>query len=177
MIIVFEGQDGLGKTTQALLLAKKLGCEYIKLPNEKVFSGQILRKILNKELPFEPASFQALQVIDKMLAAKEILAAEAESGFVILDRFLLSSIAYGKADGLPEDWIDDINKFLLKPDVTFLFEGESFKLDKDIYGSKEHQAKVAEIYTTCDDPSIVHINANRDIDAIHREICARVNWA
>jgi dTMP kinase len=174
MIIVFEGPDGFGKTTQALMLAQALKCAYVKLPNEKIFSGQILRKILNKELPFEPVSFQALQIIDKMTSAKEILELEKQSGFVILDRFLLSSIAYGRADGLPADWIEEINSYLLKPDITFLFEGKSFKLDKDIYGSVEHQKKIAEIYASFNDPSIIRINANRDIDVIHEEIVNRI---
>ena len=147
MIIAFEGADRLGKTTQAKLLAEKLNCKYIKFPNEELYSGKIIRRILNKELPFEPTSFQALQTLNKLESVNAIKKANKKDGNVVLDRYSLSCIVYGVADGLPEEWVLATNEYLIQPDLTFIMFGIPFETDNDIYGDKEHQEKIQELYS------------------------------
>ncbi|EQD47845.1 Thymidylate kinase-like protein, partial [mine drainage metagenome] len=41
---------------------------------------------------------------------------------VITDRYFFSTIAYGKASGLDEDWLREVNGRFIKPDITFVFD-------------------------------------------------------
>jgi len=140
MIIAFEGADKLGKTTQAKLLAEKLNCKYIKFPNEELYSGKIIRQIINKELPFEPVSFQALQTMNRLETFENI---DFEQLY-IFDRYKLSGVVYGLADGLPEEWIREVCDLLPDPDYTIVFTGESYGKDSDIYGEKQY--KIRQLY-------------------------------
>lgn len=140
MIIAIEGIDNTGKTTQAKLLAERSGWTYIKFPNENLYSGKIIRKIINKELPFEPASFQALQILNRF----ETFARFDPEGKYIFDRYKLSGIIYGLADDLPEEWIRETCDFLPDPDITIILSGKPHREDADIYGEK--QEKINELY-------------------------------
>lgn len=139
-IIAFEGKDKLGKTTQAKLIAEKLGWTYIKFPNEELYSGKIIRSILNEEMPFGAASFQALQILNRLETFERL----NPNGYYIFDRYTLSGIVYGLADGLPEEWIREVCGLLPAPDFTLVFMGDPFGDDSDIYGKK--QEKIAQLY-------------------------------
>lgn len=141
-IIAIEGADRLSKSTQAKLLSEKLGWIYIKFPNEDYYSGKIIRKILKEELPFEPVSFQALQILNRFETFEHL---DPTQNYVF-DRYKLSGIVYGLADGLPEEWIREICDLLPDPEITIVFFGHPFGEDTDIYGSKEHQSKISKIY-------------------------------
>ena len=141
-IIDIEGHDNSGKSTLAEMLSKSTGYELIKFPNEKLFSGQRIRAILNKKEPFEPASFQALQDSNKM----ETLRRLDPTKTYIFDRYKLSRIVYGRADGLPEDWLRENDELLPDPDVTVILVGISYGNDGDIYSSDKHQEKIKELY-------------------------------
>jgi len=141
-IIAFEGHDNSGKSTLAEMLSKSTGYELIKFPNEKLFSGQRIRAILNKNEPFEPASFQALQDSNK----KETLRRLDPTKTYIFDRFKLSEIVYGLADGLPEEWVRENADLMPDPDVTVILVGVSYGNDGDIYSSDKHQEKIKELY-------------------------------
>jgi len=134
-IIAFEGPDKLGKTTQAKIIAEKLGWTYIKFPNEKYYSGKIIRSILNEEMPFEPASFQALQILNRLETFEHLNPDEN----YIFDRYKLSGIVYGLADGLQEEWIREVCDLLPDPDFTLVFTGKPYGKDSDIYWQKQYE--------------------------------------
>lgn len=177
MIIAVEGADGLGKTTQAKLLAEKLNCKYIKFPNEDKFSGKRIRELLNFEHFFEPASFQALQIINRLESLEMMREAETKDGGIILDRFSLSGIVCGLVDGLPEEWLREVIGFLPTPDLTFLFVGDPYTQDKDVYGDAEKQAKIAELYLkeAKNSPGRIELIYNgKSIEAVHEEILGKL---
>lgn len=66
MITLVEGPDGFGKSTLCALLSDALNAELIKFPNVAFESGKRIYQILNRELPFEPMSFQALQIVNRL---------------------------------------------------------------------------------------------------------------
>jgi len=169
MIIAIEGGDGLGKSCQAKLLAEKLKCKYIKFPNEELWSGKRIRQILNKELPFEPASFQALQIINRLETFENLDPADD----YVFDRGTLSGIVYGCADGLPDEWVKKVCGFVPEADVTFIFYGTPFCKDADIYSDDDYQQKIRDLYMECGSQIngvVYYIGCQGSVEEINRQL-------
>jgi len=126
--IVFEGVDGSGKSTQAKLLA-----EYLKTKGKKViltaeptkgFIGQIIRMILNREIPnVEPRTLALLFTADRAEHLEKIVKPALEKGKVVIsERYYYSTLAYQSSQGLPINWLQEINDFVIEPDLVILLE-------------------------------------------------------
>jgi dTMP kinase len=46
----------------------------------------------------------------------------AAGALVVCDRYRASSVAYGEAQGLDPEWLEDIQRFLPRPDITVLLD-------------------------------------------------------
>ncbi|RMG41886.1 MAG: dTMP kinase [Methanobacteriota archaeon] len=127
LFVAIEGIDGAGKTTMAQLLVqklKKLVSQDIILTSEptKGKIGKLLREYLRMD--------QAQKEVDALLFAAdrvehfhtEILPNLEQGNIVITDRYVYSSYAYQSTQGLPLDWLQEINKFVPLPDVVFLLD-------------------------------------------------------
>ena len=172
MRVVVEGMDRIGKTTQVENLVTRNNWVSVKYPFEGIESGKVIRKILNKELPYEPYSFQALMTINKMETARMLDELEEANDVVLLDRYTPSALAYGSAEGLPGSWLGYINGFCPNVDIIFVLTGEPFAKDVGIYAADEFQQRVKEKYTAFakEYKGVVRINANQDIDDVTRDI-------
>lgn len=169
-IISIEGPDRLGKTTISKLLAERLGYTYIKFPNEDYYSGKIIRQILKRELPFEPASFQALQILNRFETFEHL----DPDGDYIFDRYKLSGIVYALADGLPDEWIRETCNYLPDADYTIVLYGIPYGEDDDIYSAKQNE--IARLYCeeiiTWQYPS-VYVNG-QTVEELYAEIVAKL---
>ena len=166
--VVFGGIDKLGKTTVAEIVCEKLGYRYMKFPNPDSYSGKQLRLILQGKLPFEAASFQALNFVDKLLTPV--------TGKVIGDRYTESAEVYGKSDGLPEEWVDKLNSLLQVPDLTFIFTGIPFSTDNEHYDANEKVVQGYKEYLEKykDNERVIEIKANRPIEEVVNEIISYI---
>jgi dTMP kinase len=126
--IVFEGLDGSGQSTQAGLLKDFLSQEgyqviLTKEPTLDSEAGKKIREVLNKKREMEADSLQELFAKDrKEHLEKTIIPNLREGKIVISDRYFLSSLAYGKANGLALDWLMKLNEQFLLPDLTFILK-------------------------------------------------------
>lgn len=131
--IVFEGLDGCGKTTQLLRFKNDLENHFFKeLKNYKVLMdkeptkgkyGKLIRKILKGKIPaVSNLEMQKLFVADRYAHQKKIIAALSQKKIFLCDRYFMSTIAYGMADGLSKKKLIDMNKNFIKPDLTFIFD-------------------------------------------------------
>jgi dTMP kinase len=131
-LIVFEGAEGAGKTTQIRLLAERLkaariSCIAMREPGGTPV-GDAIRGILLHPGEEITAATEALLFMASRaeLIAREILPALVEGKVVLLDRFFLSTYAYqifGR--GLPETEIRSANRLAtadLVPDLTLLLD-------------------------------------------------------
>lgn len=98
--IVFEGGDGVGKSTQAYLLVDALtghniDAIYMREPGSTV-AGDMLRKLLkDKTVPLtERAQLMVICAARAQLIEETLRPALAKGQWVILDRYLPSTIAY-----------------------------------------------------------------------------------
>lgn len=173
MIIALEGPDKHGKSTVAKKLAEKLKYTYVKFPNTNYYSGTTIYQILEGKLPFEPASFQALQILNRFEAFIDL----DPKGNYIFDRYKLSGIVYGLADNLPEEWIRKVCDLMPDPDVTFVLVGKPHLKDSDIYSSSEYQEKIKDLYlreAKTAGGRIELINNEKSIEAVFSEILGKL---
>jgi dTMP kinase len=121
MLVAFEGIDGAGKTTQSRRLFAKLtelGMRviYTKEPTEGEI-GKILKRALKGEIELDQRTIALLFAADRI----EHMRSLNVDGIVILDRYLLSSLAYQGAF-LPIQWINELNRWVRLPDIVFYLD-------------------------------------------------------
>lgn len=113
LLIAFEGIDGCGKQTQlnkTRLWLESLGfsVQFSHEPNEESSPiGKTIKKILSGEMPMpeEAAEFQRLYVIDRAQdTIAYILPALRKGHIYLIERFALSTIAYGMLSGKPAEF-------------------------------------------------------------------------
>lgn len=116
----------------------------------------------------------------------EILPLLQDGVSVVCDRYDLSSLAYqsataavsGAHDGVLE-WLRSINRYARRPDVTLVLDVDPEVADRrrrarggkcELYEDHELQHRICEAYKNSEmllpDDHIVHINANRPLDAV-----------
>lgn len=124
--IVFEGLDGSGKSTQVDLLLKflrgnKKKVHYTAEPTQYLIGG-LIKSWLANDWKSSSACLQLLFAADRAHhLEKEILPLLKRGVFVICDRYLFSTLAYGGLD-LDVDWLYCINKEFILPDMTFFLD-------------------------------------------------------
>ena len=141
MRIAIEGPDKFGKTLLAHLLSQELDYTYVKFPNEELESGKELRRIINGGLPFDLEAYQELQNKNKLETLDNL-----PDGNYIFDRYKLSEIVYGKANGLQDSVIYKYADRIPDPDITILVVGRPYGTDKDIFSADAYQKRVKELY-------------------------------
>jgi dTMP kinase len=129
-LIVFEGPEGAGKSTQLRLAAEWLslgGAEVVAVrePGGTVLGDEIRRLLLDPASDITPYAEALLFMASRaQLVERELRPALQEGAVVLLDRFFLSTYAYqGVGRGLPDDEIASANRLAtrgLVPDLTLL---------------------------------------------------------
>jgi dTMP kinase len=127
-LIALEGIDGCGKSTQAEMLASRLGALLTFEPGATPLGSQLRSLLLESGLP--PLSDRAealLMAADRAQHVAEVVAPALEEGtWVVTDRFSGSTLAYqgyGRGLDLPElAWLVDWATAGLRPDLTVLIE-------------------------------------------------------
>lgn len=151
--IAFEGVDGSGKSTHAKLLAAYLkgkGHEVVLTAEPtKGFLGQIIRMVLASKLEVSPRTFALLFTADRSEHIDKIIQPNLDAGkIVITERYYYSTLAYQSSQGLNFNWLVDINKFAIDPDLVIMLEIDPddalarIKRDKDIFEVQEFQHDV-----------------------------------
>ena len=128
IFICVEGIDGSGKTTQAHKLVevlKKVGFEavYTTEPSRGMY-GTLLRNHILEGTRRAPVVVEAvLFAVDRVdHVASEVKPLLRKGKVVVSDRYVYSSIAYQGTSGLPTKWLKEINKQVMKPDLSFFID-------------------------------------------------------
>lgn len=129
-LIVFEGAEGVGKTTQAVRLVRVLEdagirCAHLREPGGTSLGESIRSVLLEPFRAITPAAEALLFMASRaQLVADRIRPALAAGDVVVLDRFFLSTYAYQiSARGLPEEDVRAANRLAigdLVPTVTLV---------------------------------------------------------
>jgi dTMP kinase len=164
-LIVFEGGEGSGKSTQLRLLSHALAengvaHQCLREPGGTALGSEVRRLVLEREWEVDARAEALLFMASRaQMVAKELQPAIDRGELVLLDRFFLSTYAYqigGRA--LPEDEVRTANRLAtggLVPDVTLLLN----------FPAEQGLARAAE-------RSAVHDRMEREGEGFHRRVAA-----
>lgn len=124
-LIIVEGIDGSGKSTQLLLLQRWLQSLGLKVFFTEWNSSPLVKKASKagkKKGILTPTTFSLLHATDfaDRLASKIIPPLKA--GMVVLaDRYAFTAFARDAARGVHRDWVRRLYDFSVRPDMAFYF--------------------------------------------------------
>jgi len=173
-LIVFEGGEGTGKSTQLRRLADRLterGVPHrtLREPGGTPLGSEVRRILLHVEDEIEARAEALLFMASRaQLVAREIRPSLERGDWVLLDRFFLSTYAYQIAGrALPEPEVREANRFAtggLVPDLTLLLAlpvqeglaraaGRSATYDRIEATGEAFHARVAEAFAAFAQPA------------------------
>ena len=181
--IVFEGIDGSGKSTHIKILAGKLREKgytvVVTAEPSRDDIGKLIRRYAKRNEGRPPAEAEALLFAAdrKMHLMNVVLPAVKRGQIVISDRYLHSTLAYQGALGLDLDWIMELNRFTVKPDLTILldilpeYSLQRVKRKKTVFEEPDYLRKVRDIYLKyVEKGEMVTVDADRSRKVIQGEI-------
>lgn len=132
MLIVFEGPEGAGKSTQLRLMSEWLvarGRDVVALrePGGTILGDEIRRILLDPESDIVPSAEALLFMASRAQLVERVLRPAIGKGSIVLvDRFFLSTYAYqGAGRGISSDNLVAANAMAtagLTPDLTVLLD-------------------------------------------------------
>lgn len=193
LLIVIEGLDRSGKSTQAKLLSdalnsKSLPTELWRYPNRSTNIGQIINDYLCKRIELEDHAVHLLFSANRWETVKQ-LKEKLNSGInLIVDRYAYSGVAYTSAKtGFDFEWCKQCDKGLPKPDLVCFMDTKTIDLNKrenfgeERYESTEFQRIVYQNFKKFFDldnsnqaDDCLVLNAKDTIENLHKNIYEKV---
>lgn len=124
-LIVVEGIDGSGKSTQLALLRDWLNSVvgdviFTEWNSSKLISETI--KDAKKKNLLGPRTFSLLHAIDFADRLEQIIVPPLKAGFIVLaDRYVYTAFARDVARGVDPNWVRNMYGFSVKPDLALYF--------------------------------------------------------
>ena len=125
-LIIVEGVDGSGKSTQIRLLEKWL--RYVGVPvfftewNSSEQVKQTISKGKKKNL-LTPTTFSLLHATDFAARYERNILPLLRAGYVVLaDRYIYTAFARDIVRGCSAEWVRHVYGFAIKPDIAFYFK-------------------------------------------------------
>ncbi|MEM2856899.1 MAG: dTMP kinase [Candidatus Nitrosocaldaceae archaeon] len=164
MLIVIEGIDKSGKTTQVGMLKDALSKEFrvatLSFPDYSTIIGNEIKKFLTKggyntrvmHLLLSANRWENKDRLESLLSSNDIL---------ILNRYYQSNIVYGLANDLPLDWLEMLDKGLPKEDLTIIID-----ISIDTFLARISKPDIFESDLT----------KMRNVIRVYRELVGRYGW-
>jgi len=124
-IIVIEGIDKAGKTTQANLLLKKLkGKKYVKFdfPDYSTPVGIEIKQFLDGKRNYSDEVKMMLLSANRWEKKSEIESIIGKGTTIIMNRYYQSNLAYGISKGLKLKWLLALDEGLPKADLVVVID-------------------------------------------------------
>ena len=187
LFIVLEGIDGSGKDTHIKFLAKELRelgyavVETAEPSRDRV--GTFLKRYAKRKEKRLPAESEALlYASDRFDHVKNVIKpALRRDQIVISARYYYSSMAYQGAVGVDLDWIKEMNRFALKPDLAVLldilpeYSLHRLKRRRSIYEDSDYLRKVRDIYIRLvNEGELVNVDADRPKRVVQGELLSMI---
>ncbi|KAJ0177031.1 hypothetical protein K1T71_007040 [Dendrolimus kikuchii] len=180
-LIVIEGVDRTGKSTQSKMLVNNLKkhnipAEYRNFPQRDTEIGKVINDYLASKNDLSDEAIHLLFSANRWERAKNIINTLEAGITIIIDRYCYSGAAFSAAKGLDLNWCKAPDMGLPQPDKVFFltlpfediqrrngFGGERYEV-------LEFQKKVHNTYAKLMEENWDVLDANRSIDAIQEEL-------
>ncbi|KAJ8661710.1 thymidylate kinase [Lichtheimia ornata] len=188
LLIVVEGCDRSGKSTQCARLTERLNAtghsaKLLKFPDRTTQTGQMIDGYLKQSshmndqaihLLFSANRWEAMDAMEQMLKSGTHL---------VVDRYAFSGVAFSSAKGLDLEWCKHPDVGLLVPDLVLFLDLSIDDAEKrggfgvERYETRELQTKVREKFMALKEPSWKVIDAKGSMDEVHSSMWDIVNQA
>ncbi len=125
-LIVVEGIDGSGKSTQIHLLEKWLNYKGISVFKSEWNSSEMVKEITSrgkKKGLLTPTTFSLLHATDFAdRYERNILPLLRAGYFVLADRYVYTAFVRDIVRGCNPEWVRKVYDFSIEPDITFYFK-------------------------------------------------------
>jgi dTMP kinase len=164
--ITLYGINNIGKTTHAKRLVKRINDEggkavHIKYPvYDLAPTGPFINEVLRGgEQSISEDELQMWFVLNRCQNQNEIRRLLDEGHTIVAEDYTGTGIAWGVAKGLELEWLESLNKHLIKEDLSILFEGE-----RDVTAKED-----------------IHVHEQNDelierCRIVHSELADKYNW-
>ncbi|MGB2905502.1 MAG: dTMP kinase [Candidatus Aminicenantaceae bacterium] len=185
ILIVFEGIDGGGKTSQAMRLLdilRDLGYDavYFREPSDSSWGRTIREKAVENDSLTPKEELDLFQNDRRENVAKNLKPALAARRIVILDRYYFSTMAYQGAKGLDPDQIRETNaSFAVPPDLVFILDVDPARGLKRTEGRQQRDllferedylVKVRAIFQGLEGDEFFHLDALRPMEGVAEDV-------
>lgn len=188
-LLVFEGLDRSGKSTQCALLVERLRergdrVEHVRFPNRSTPIGQMINSYLAGESEVEDHVVHLLFSANRWEMAPQITRWIAEGVTVVVDRYYYSGCVYSAAKQIPGlglEWARHPDVGLPRPDLCIFLDVSpetasqrgGFGVEK--YEQTDFQARVRELFEVMwrhpdEENDVVVVNADRGMEDVERTI-------
>uniref|UniRef100_A0A6C0JTU1 dTMP kinase n=1 Tax=viral metagenome TaxID=1070528 RepID=A0A6C0JTU1_9ZZZZ len=180
-LIVFEGIDKSGKTTQSIKLLNWLQSEnkdtiLYKFPNRSTETGKLINDYLTKKSYLPRESIHLLFSANRWEVQEDIIQAIKCGVNVIADRYLYSGIAYSMANGLDYQWCRGTEIGLPSPDLVLFIDTpveitiERIGYGEEKYEEKEFQKRILQNYYFIRESNWNTFDGTSSVDSIKMKI-------
>jgi len=125
-LMVVEGIDGSGKSTQIRLLEKWLRFNGFDVFKTEWNSSELVRQVTSKgkkKANLTPTTFSLLHATDFAdRFERNILPLLRAGYFVLADRYIYTAYARDVTRGCDPKWVRKLYSFAIKPDITFYYK-------------------------------------------------------
>ena len=125
-LIIVEGIDGSGKSTQLLLLQKWLEAQELKVFFTEWNSSALVRETTRrgkKSKSLTPTTFSLLHATDFASRMYHEITPPLKAGMIVLaDRYIYTAFARDAVRGVSREWVRKLYNFAIRPDMAFYFK-------------------------------------------------------
>jgi dTMP kinase len=183
VFICIEGIDASGKTTQARRLVRNLKLRsfdavYTTEPSRGKLGEFVRRYVLDRKRRLPIAVEALLFAADRVDHVETHIKFWLEKGkIVVCDRYIYSTLAYQGAAGLSPNWIEQLNRFALVPDVALFLDVppeivlKRLNQRRSVMETWKNQRKVREMYMKMvENKRLILIDGNKPISDVAEDI-------
>ncbi len=124
-LIVVEGIDGSGKSTQIHLLERWLRSKGYDVFLTEWNSSSLVKEITSKgkkKALLTPTTFSLLHATDFADRYEKNIYTLLRAGYIVLaDRYVYTALARDSVRGCDKKWVENIYNYAIQPDIVFYF--------------------------------------------------------
>ncbi len=185
LLVVLEGIDGSGKTTQARALVRRLRrrghkASFFREPTRGRWGREIKRLAARADSLTVEEQLELFVRDRRENVARNLVPALSAGRIVVLDRYYFSTMAYQGAKGIDVERIRRLNEsFAVRPDLVLVLDVDAKsglariggrRRRDELFEREDYLVRVREIFRSLRGPRFVHLDGRGDRRAVGREI-------